>query len=167
MDTNSRNFTFDYQGQTWKIKRSRHLYEERLNGYTRDEYINKTRYIEIFKEALRHGLTSFRRNNQVVVTIPDYTGRWYSILCNIHEDSNTIDIITVYKARYDWWKTFRTVRHRINIMYGYVVPKFTKKEIQQKEFDKIVNDIEINRDDVDFKYAMDSLNDYEFRMEMM
>jgi hypothetical protein len=162
IDIDNKQFDFEHYGEAWRIKRTRHLYEKRkeTQKYSRDEFLDKKRYIEIFKEAIRNGLTSFRNKGVVVVTIPDYAGKWNSLLCTIDNKKNLITVITVFVERYEWWKTFVKTRNRINILNGYIIPKMTEKEKNHKKFDRATEEL-VTTKDMDYNYFKNAMNDVE------
>lgn len=154
-DKTNRVFTFNHHKESWTIKRTRHVYEIRKGSrYARDEFLNQSRYIDIFKHALNHGLTSFREKGNIVVNVVDYQGVFYSILCSL-DIKNNITIISVFRTKSEWWKSFMKERNRINIMRGYIVPQMSMKERENKQHDKILNDIEI-----ELETGQCSLKDY-------
>jgi hypothetical protein len=157
-----RKFDFEYHGQTWRVQRARHLYEPR-NGseFSRDEFINKNRYIEVMKSALRNGLCSFREKGEVVITIPTTEGKYYSFLVALDED-NKIFVISVYKAHKNtWWKTYITCKNRINCVYKeYIIPRMNKEEKRDKQMDKVFNEVE-RTERVDARYMMNAFHDVE------
>lgn len=71
--TNMNRTNFEYIGEKWIIARTNHLYDVRDSAkgdYSRDEFLDNQRYIDIFKCAIRNGLTSFRcKGFNIVVTI--------------------------------------------------------------------------------------------------
>ena len=162
MKETNRKFKFKYINENWIINKTRHVYESRAyNEYSRDEFIDESRYIEIFKNAIRKGLSSFRNKGQILINVPNYNGTFSSILCELNS-KNIITIITVYRcpSKFKWWTTFIKVRNRINIIHEYVIPKFNKEERLSKKYDKLQNeiDMEIN---ADMNYFLNAMKDIE------
>jgi len=157
----TRKFEFHYQKQKWTIERSRHLYDNRgPSDFSRDEFLDRNRYVEIFKSALRNGITSFREKGAVVINVPDENSRHWSVLCKL-DSNNKFFIITVYRVTTGrWWKSFIKVQNRINIMYDYVVTRMTKDERRAKEMDKVFHEVEVELKN-DVNYMMNAFNDVE------
>lgn len=156
----TKEIDFIFHKETYKIKKTKHLLENRKSSeYVRGEFIDNKRFIEIFKRALINGLTSFRNKGPVVVTLPDYNGRFVSVLCELNP-RNKITVISVFVERKYFWKTFIKVKNRINILFDYVIPKMNTKERNNKDFEKVVHNIELNNEDADFRYIMNSINDF-------
>lgn len=156
-------FKFKHHNQEFLIRRSLHLYEKRKNSLIqRDEALDETRYIEIFKLALNEGLTSFRDKGVVTVVVPDTFNKYFCILCYL-DNRNTIKIITVLSSFKKFWLAFRTCKNRINIIYNrnpknlYKVPVMNAKEKNKKEFDKVCHEAFSTGSDLTFKQAMDFL----------
>ena len=162
----SRQFKIKFDKKEWTIKKTRHLYEKRVSThrFNRGEFLDDTRYKEIFRLALINGLSSFRNKGLVVVTVPNFNNSYYCILCELDE-CNLITVISVWVEKNSWWKPFIKVRNRINILRGYFVKRMNKSEIMNKEFDKVSNEIELTGEDSDFKYAMNSMSDFERKMK--
>jgi hypothetical protein len=156
-------FKFTHHQQEFLIKRSLHLYEKRKDSsYQRDELLDETRYIEIFKRALNNGLTSFRNKDVVTVVVPDQQGKYICILCTLN-NRNIIKIITVIAPYKKFWLAFRKCHNRINIIYDripenlYKVPYMNKIEKNRKEFDKVCHEAYMTGGDLTFKQVMDFL----------
>lgn len=156
----TKEIDFRFHNDRFKIKKTKHLMENRKSSmYVRGEFIDNKRFIEIFKRALINGLTSFRNKGPVVVTLPDYNGRYISLLCELN-DKNIITVISIFAEKKYFWKTFIKVKNRINILFDYVIPKMSTSERNNKEFEKVVHHIELNNEDADFRYIMNSINDF-------
>lgn len=160
---------FQFDKQEWKIARTDHLYDKRGNSdYQRDAFLDDTRYIKIMKRALINGLTSFRNKGKVVVTVPSYAGKHYSILCSLG-NKNKIVIISVYYAYKDFWKTFIKERNRINMVWErnpenlYIVPKMNEKERGFKDLDTLFYNVSKSGEDTTFKNVMDQFIDYKIK----
>lgn len=143
MYKSARKFKFKHHNETWNLRRTRHLYEKREGSrYTRDEFLNQKRYIDIFKQALNNGLTSFRSKGDIVVNVVDYQNVFHSILCKLNE-KNEIVIISVFRTKNNWWKSFIKVKNRINILFNYIVPQMTYEEEKVYKKEKDFNDFKI------------------------
>ena len=156
-------FKFTHNKDTYLIKRSLHLYEKRKTGVDqRDENLDESRYIEIFKRAIINGLTSFREKGVVTVVVPNTFGKYICILCYL-DNRNTIKIITVLDNYKKFWLAFRKCQNRINLVYDrnpkqlYKVPKMDFNEKNKKEFDKVCYESYMTGGDLTFKQAMDFL----------
>lgn len=156
-------FKFLHNKQIFLIRRSLHLYEKRKTAeQQRDEKLDETRYIEIFKRAISNGLTSFREKGVVTVVVPNSYGKYFCILCYL-DNRNIIKIITVLEDYKKFWLAFRKCQNRINLIYSrdpkqlYVVPKMDYNEKNKKEFDKVCYESYMTGGDLTFKQAMDYL----------
>ena len=130
---------FNFYKNSYKIIRTNHLYEKRNNSkYTRDYFINEKIYVEIFKKALNHGLTSFR-NTDIIITSKSYNNNYYLFLCQL-KNSNEILVKTVFYSKKNFWKDFKTIKNRIFIN-NYIIPKLTEIEMKNKILDNIDYDI--------------------------
>lgn len=155
--------TFIFNKEEFKIIRTNHLYEKRGSSeYQRDAFLDDTRFVKIFKNAIISGLKSFR-NSIVVVSVPSYNGKYYSILCELNS-LNTITIITVLVTKY-FWKAFSKVHNRINMVYAwkselYKVPKMNEKERGFKDLDTICYKVKQSNEDLTFRNIMDNFVDF-------
>ncbi len=140
---------FFYNKEKYKIKRTNHLYEKRgTSEYQRDAFIDDTRFVKIFKEAIIFGLNSFRDKGAVVVNVPTYNSKYYSILCTLNSQ-NLITVITVFHTN-KFWKTF------------YKVPRMNEKEKGFKELDSICYKVKQSNEYLTFKSIMDNFLDIKF-----
>ena len=157
---------FFYNKEKYKIKRTNHLYEKRgASEYQRDAFIDDTRFVKIFKEAIISGLKSFREKGPVVVNVPTYNSKYYSILC-VLDSRNTITVITVLHTN-KFWKTFSKIHNKINMVYKYQsevykVPRMNEKEKGFKELDSICYKVKQSNEDLTFKSVMDNFLDLKF-----
>jgi len=153
---------FFYNKEQYKIKRTKHLYDKRASGHQRDAFIDDTRFIKIFKEAITYGLTSFRGKGAVLVNVPIFNGKYFSVLCELDYE-NTITVITVLYTRW-FWKSFTKVQNRINMVYKhnaevYRVPKMSEKEKMVKRLDSICHEVKQTDEDLTFNNAMSNIID--------
>ena len=138
---------FMLNNETFYIKKTKHRLDKRKDKdkYARDEFLTDEIYSNIFKTAIKEGLTSFRNKGCVVVTVKSYKDSWYSILC-VLDNKNIITIITVYHFFHiQLYKAFITVKNRINIVNKYIVPKLQQKELFNKKLEII--DHHISKDE--------------------
>lgn len=152
---------FDYIGEKWIIARTNHLYDVRdsaTGDYSRDEFLDNQRYIDIFKCAIRNGLTSFRCKGPIVVTIPADDNVFYAILCRL-EKNNKIVIISVFRKKQLWWKCYIKERSRITVLNDYKIPRMNKQDIQNKQITKIQHQITMSKEDKQFKNVMNHIKD--------
>lgn len=164
--TKGTKLEFFYNNITYKIKRTNHLYEKRgTSEYQRDAFIDDTRFVKIFKEAIIFGLNSFRDKGAVVVNVPTYNSKYYSILCTLNSQ-NLITVITVFHTN-KFWKTFYKVPNKINMIYKhksevYKVPRMNEKEKGFKELDSICYKVKQSNEDLTFRNVMDNFLDIKF-----
>lgn len=133
----------NYLGKIYNIIKSDHTHDNRKTyQYSRDEFIDDKRYIEIVKLALINGLSSFRDKGQVVISFLDFTGKPFAILLDLTD--NDIFIISVYAGnrRYPWSINFIKVKNRINLYTQYTLSKMTSKERELKKKQMIFSDID-------------------------
>ena len=148
----NKEMSIDFDKQTFIVRKTFHLYEHRTdNKFSRAEFLDDKRYLEIMKYALREGLTSFR-NKRCVVTVRNFEGTYFSILCHLGWD-NVIILISVFHKKYKFWKSFNRCQNRINIFRGYVVPKMSSKEHYKKQFEKVLVQRDLEDEDEYFKNA--------------
>lgn len=161
---NKLKFTFD--NKEYNIHRTNHLYEKRgTSEYQRDAFIDDIRFVKIFKLAMINGLQSFRSKGVVVVNVPTFNSKYYSILCTLNE-LNRVTIITVLHTKY-FWKTFSKVHNKINLVYAYKsevykVPRMSEKEKGFKDLDSICYKIKQTNADLTFRSVMDNFIDLKF-----
>lgn len=159
------NIKFQWNKEDFTIKRTHHLYEKRDgSSYQRDAFLDDTRFVKIIKLALQNGLKSFREKGEVVITLPAYNGKYYSILCTLN-DKNKITIITVIQPK-RFWKAFQKCHNRINIVYSrnpenlYKIPKMNEKEKGFKDLDSMFYTASKSGEDITFRNVMDNFLDY-------
>lgn len=149
----NKELTLIFDSQEWKIRKTFHLYEHRTdNKFSRGEFIDDQRYVDIMKYALINGLTSFR-GKRTAVTVRNFEGTYFSILCHL-DYNNVITLISVFHKKYKFWKSFNRCQNRINIFRGYVVPKMTSKEHYKKQFEKVLVQRDLEDEDEYFKNAV-------------
>lgn len=140
----------------YTIEKTFHIYEHRTeNKFSRAEFLDDQRYIDIMRHALINGLNSFR-NKRAVVTVKNFGGTYFSILCFL-DDKNTITIISVFHKKFKFWKSFNRVQNRINIFKDYIVPKMTSKEHYKKQFEKVLVQRDLEHEDEYFKQSMKNI----------
>lgn len=144
-----------FNNDMYTIKKTFHIFEHRTeNKFSRAEFLDDQRYTEIIRHALINGLTSFR-GKRCVITVPNFEGTYFSILCFL-DNKNTITLISVFHKKYKFWKSFNRVQNRINIFRGYIVPRMTSTEHNKKKFEKILVDRDLEQEDDYFKQSMKS-----------
>lgn len=144
-----RKYKFIHNKEEYSVIRSRHLYEERgKSGLPRDYILDKSRYIDIFKLAIKNGLKSFKK--EVVVTLPTDFNTHVSLLCEYKDKE--IFVISMFVSYRDWWKSFIKCRNRINILHDYKIQSMSKVERGKKRMDCIMNkvDLEIQKEIMNF-----------------
>ena len=155
---------FEFNGNLYEIKRTNHLYEKRNKSeHQRDAFLDDTRFVKIFKLAMINGLSSYRNKGHVVVTVPTYNNKYYSLLCVLNE-YNRITIVSVYHMNKFFWKTFIKCNNRINILYSrnsevYKVPRMNENEKQFKQLDSLCYEIRKTNEDLTFRNVMDNFID--------
>lgn len=146
----TKELELQFNGSKYNIKKTFHIYEHRTeNKFSRGEFLDDQRYVDIIRYALINGLTSFR-NKRAVVTVKNFEGTYFSILCFL-DYKNTITIISVFHKKFKFWKSFNRVQNRINIFKDYVVPKMTSKEHYKKQFEKVLVQRDLEQEDEYFK----------------
>lgn len=158
---NMYEFKFDYMKTNWTVIKTKHIHDKRGSAqgdYSRDEFLDNQRYTEIFKCALRNGLTSFREKDLVVVTLPSEVGAFYAVLCKL-DKYNRITIISVFRKKTLWWKCYIKVRNRITVFHDYVIPRMNKTDIQHKQMTKIQHNIVMEKENDVFMNVMGSIKD--------
>ena len=139
------------------IKKTYHLIEHRTqNKFSRAEFLDDKRYKDIIKYALINGLNSFR-NKRAVVTVPNFEGKYFSILLEL-DSKNVVTLISVFHKQFKFWKSFNKCQNRINIFNSYVVPKMTSEEHYKKQFEKIAIDRDLKDEDEYFRQSIKGLN---------
>lgn len=145
-----------FNNAVFTIRKTYHIFEHRTeNKFSRAEFLDDQRYREIIKHALIGGLTSFR-NQRAVVTVPNFEGKYFSILLELNSQ-NTVTLISVFHKQFKFWKSFNKCQNRINIFNGYVVPKMTSQEHYKKQFEKIAISRDLKDEDDYFKQSMRGL----------
>lgn len=139
-----------FNNSKYIIRKTYHLTEHRTeNKYSRAEFLDDPRYKEIIRYALINGLNSFR-NQRAVVTVPNFEGKFFSILLELNSQ-NIVTLISVFHKKYRFWKSFNKCQNRINIFDSYVVPKMSSEEHYKKQFEKIVISRDLKEEDEYFK----------------
>jgi len=145
--------SYQYMTKELVVIKSFHTNEHRYNSkFSRDQFIDSSRYHDIVQYAMWNGLTSFRSKGHAVISFLDYLGRQYSILVELN-DKNELSIITVYctKSKKDVELHFKKVSNRVNLFNSYVMPKMDSKQLKDKVIDKkneIMKKIERSIDNV-------------------
>lgn len=141
-----------FNNDVYTIRKTFHIFEHRTeHKFSRAEFLDDQRYTEIIRYALINGLTSFR-NKRTVVTVKNFEGTYFSILCFL-DDKNTITLISVFHKKFKFWKSFNRVQNRINIFNDYIVPKMTSTEHYKKQFEKVLVQRDLIQEDEYFKNA--------------
>lgn len=141
-----------FNNSLYVIRKTYHLTEHRTdNKFSRAEFLDDQRYREIIKHALIGGLTSFR-NQRAVVTVPNFEGKYFSILLELNSQ-NIVTLISVFHKQFKFWKSFNKCQNRINIFNGYVVPRMTSQEHYKKQFEKVLVQRDLKDEDEYFKNA--------------
>jgi len=148
---------------TYTISLANHLLEHRktLKGTSknfRGLQVNNKRYEQIFKQAIKNGLTSFRNKGVVVITFLDTKNRPYGVLCDLNEN-NKIFVITVFRgpACMNYSKCFIKVHNRIHLN-NYIMEALTESEKvvnKIKKINHIVNYDKKSEEDFDFLKSME------------
>ena len=145
-----------FNNSKYIIRKTYHLTEHRTeNKFSRAEFLDDIRYKEIIRHALINGLNSFR-NQRTVVTVPNFEGKYFSILLELNSQ-NVVTLISVFHKKFKFWKSFNKCQNRINIFNSYVVPKMTSEEHYKKQFEKIVISRDLQEEDEYFKQAVRGL----------
>jgi hypothetical protein len=141
-----------FNNSKYIIKKTYHLTEHRTeNKFSRAEFLDDKRYKEIIRYALINGLNSFR-DKRTVVTVPNFEGKYFSILLELNT-KNVVTLISVFHKKFKFWKSFNKCQNRINIFNSYVVPKMSSEEHYKKQFEKISIDRDLYEEDEYFKNA--------------
>ena len=149
MKTN-KELELTFNNSKYTIVKTYHLTEHRTeNKFSRAEFLDDTRYKEIIRYALINGLNSFR-NQRVVVTVPNFEGKYFSILLELNS-KNIVTLISAFHKKYRFWKSFNKCQNRINIFNSYVVPKMSSEEHYKKQFEKIIISRDLIEEDMYFK----------------
>ena len=155
MKTN-KQLELTFNNSKYIIKKTYHLTEHRTeNKFSRAEFLDDPRYKEIIRYALINGLNSFR-NQRAVVTVPNFEGKFFSILLELNS-KNIVTLISVFHKKFKFWKSFNKCQNRINIFNSYVVPKMSSEEHYKKQFEKIIIDRDLKDEDEYFKQAVKGL----------
>ena len=155
MKTN-KQLELTFNNSKYIIRKTYHLTEHRTeNKFSRAEFLDDPRYKEIVRYALINGLNSFR-NKRTVVTVPNFEGKFFSILLELNSQ-NIVTLISVFHKKYRFWKSFNKCQNRINIFNSYVVPKMSSEEHYKKQFEKIIIDRDLKDEDEYFKQAVKGL----------
>ena len=155
MKTN-KQLELTFNNSKYIIRKTYHLTEHRTeNKFSRAEFLDDPRYKEIVRYALINGLNSFR-NKRTVVTVPNFEGKFFSILLELNSQ-NIVTLISVFHKKYRFWKSFNKCQNRINIFNSYVVPKMSSEEHYKKQFEKIIIDRDLKAEDEYFKQAVKGL----------
>ena len=155
MKTN-KQLELTFNNSKYIIRKTYHLTEHRTeNKFSRAEFLDDPRYKEIIRYALINGLNSFR-NQRAVVTVPNFEGKFFSILLELNSQ-NIVTLISVFHKKYRFWKSFNKCQNRINIFNSYVVPKMSSEEHYKKQFEKILISRELQEEDEYFKQAVKGL----------
>lgn len=155
MKTN-KQLELTFNNSKYIIKKTYHLTEHRTeNKFSRAEFLDDPRYKEIIRYALINGLNSFR-NQRAVVTVPNFEGKFFSILLELNSQ-NIVTLISVFHKKFKFWKSFNKCQNRINIFNSYVVPKMSSEEHYKKQFEKIIIDRDLKDEDEYFKQAVKGL----------
>ena len=145
-----------FNNSKYIIRKTYHLTEHRTeNKFSRAEFLDDIRYKEIIRYALINGLNSFR-NQRVVVTVPNFEGKYFSILLELNS-KNIVTLISAFHKKYRFWKSFNKCQNRINIFNSYVVPKMSSEEHYKKQFEKIIISRDLKAEDEYFKQAVKGL----------
>lgn len=145
-----------FNNSKYIIRKTYHLTEHRTeNKFSRAEFLDDTRYKEIIRYALINGLNSFR-DKRTVVTVPNFEGKFFSILLELNSQ-NIVTLISVFHKKFKFWKSFNKCQNRINIFNSYVVPKMSSEEHYKKQFEKIIIDRDLKAEDEYFKQAVKGL----------
>ena len=155
MKTN-KQLELTFNNSKYIIRKTYHLTEHRTeNKFSRAEFLDDPRYKEIVRYALINGLNSFR-NKRTVVTVPNFEGKFFSILLELNSQ-NIVTLISVFHKKFKFWKSFNKCQNRINIFNSYVVPKMSSEEHYKKQFEKILISRELQEEDEYFKQAVKGL----------
>lgn len=155
MKTN-KELELTFNNSKYIIRKTYHLTEHRTeNKFSRAEFLDDPRYKEIIRYALINGLNSFR-NQRAVVTVPNFEGKFFSILLELNSQ-NIVTLISVFHKKFKFWKSFNKCQNRINIFNSYVVPKMSSEEHYKKQFEKIIIDRDLKDEDEYFKQAVKGL----------
>ena len=155
MKTN-KQLELTFNNSKYIIRKTYHLTEHRTeNKFSRAEFLDDPRYKEIVRYALINGLNSFR-NKRTVVTVPNFEGKFFSILLELNSQ-NIVTLISVFHKKFKFWKSFNKCQNRINIFNSYVVPKMSSEEHYKKQFEKIIIDRDLKDEDEYFKQAVKGL----------
>ena len=155
MKTN-KQLELTFNNSKYIIKKTYHLTEHRTeNKFSRAEFLDDPRYKEIIRYALINGLNSFR-NQRAVVTVPNFEGKFFSILLELNS-KNIVTLISVFHKKFKFWKSFNKCQNRINIFNSYIVPKMSSEEHYKKQFEKIIIDRDLKDEDEYFKQAVKGL----------
>ena len=155
MKTN-KELELTFNNSKYRIVKTYHLTEHRTeNKFSRAEFLDDIRYREIIRYALINGLNSFR-NQRAVVTVPNYEGKFFSILLELNSQ-NVVTLISVFHKKFKFWKSFNKCQNRINIFNSYVVPKMSSEEHYKKQFEKISISRDLKEEDEYFKQAIKGL----------
>ena len=155
MKTN-KQLELTFNNSKYIIRKTYHLTEHRTeNKFSRAEFLDDPRYKEIIRYALINGLNSFR-NQRAVVTVPNFEGKFFSILLELNSQ-NIVTLISVFHKKFKFWKSFNKCQNRINIFNSYVVPKMSSEEHYKKQFEKIIIDRDLKDEDEYFKQAVKGL----------
>ncbi len=145
-----------FNNSKYIIRKTYHLTEHRTeNKFSRAEFLDDIRYKEIIRYALINGLNSFR-DKRTVVTVPNFEGKFFSILLELNSQ-NIVTLISVFHKKFKFWKSFNKCQNRINIFNSYVVPKMSSEEHYKKQFEKIIIDRDLKAEDEYFKQAVKGL----------
>ena len=155
MKTN-KQLELTFNNSKYIIRKTYHLTEHRTeNKFSRAEFLDDPRYKEIIRYALINGLNSFR-NQRAVVTVPNFEGKFFSILLELNSQ-NIVTLISVFHKKFKFWKSFNKCQNRINIFNSYVVPKMSSEEHYKKQFEKIIISRDLKAEDEYFKQAVKGL----------
>ena len=155
MKTN-KQLELTFNNSKYIIRKTYHLTEHRTeNKFSRAEFLDDPRYKEIVRYALINGLNSFR-NKRTVVTVPNFEGKFFSILLELNSQ-NIVTLISIFHKKYRFWKSVNKCQNRINIFNSYVVPKMSSEEHYKKQFEKILISRELQEEDEYFKQAVKGL----------
>lgn len=150
----------DYSGRVISFLKTTHTNLSREgNGFVRDQFLNNSRYMMIFAEAIRQGIMSFGqyRKETIVVTFKDSWGLHYSIVCSV--DSSNVTVKTVYTSKKNpWWKHFPKISNRINLQHWFELPAMTKQEYFEsiKRAKEIDNEVQAKNQSYEFIRKMNS-----------
>lgn len=110
-------------------KRSHTNVSREGNGFSRDQFMNDSRYMIVFKEAMHNGLMSFGiyKKEMIKISFVDSWGTHMTILAERREDE--VLVHTMYTSKKNpFWKHFPKIHNSINLVNGFVLPAMTKAE---------------------------------------